>query len=377
MNFNSNQRRRIEVICKYISGAIKRKHAETALEVKERQFRRIVSAFRKYGVESILHGNTGNLPRNKTNQQVINKIVELYRGKYYGLNVSHFVEKLLEEIPNQTPSYSTVRKILKDHNLLVNNRQRGSNKVHRTRNRYEREGTMVQIDGSHHKWFGHQMSCLIAAIDDATGKILGAKFSKTETTFDTMDVIEQIIRNHGLFQMLYSDKAGIYTNHKREGFTSVSLAMRKLEIIPIQADTPQAKGRVERLFRTLQSRLVSELKLKNISTIEDANTFLQTSFIKYFNDKFSVEPQSTLSAYRSLSSNIDLNEILVKTEEKIVQKGETILFNKENYSITTLKYASLYGRKIEIRKYRNGEWKVFYQGEELNTFPIYQGKKAA
>lgn len=175
---------------------------------------------------------------------------------------------------------------------------------------------MVQIDGSHHKWFGHQMSCLIAAIDDATGKILGAKFSKTETTFDTMDVIEQMIRNHGLFQMLYSDKAGIYTNHKREGFTSVSLAMRKLEIIPIQADTPQAKGRVERLFRTLQSRLVSELKLKNISTIEDANTFLQTSFIKYFNDKFSVEPQSTLSAYRSLSSNIDLNEILVKTEEK-------------------------------------------------------------
>ena len=115
----------------------------------------------------------------------------------------------------------------------------------------------------------------VVAIDDATGKILAAKFTPTETTFAAMDVVEQIINKYGVFQMLYSDKAGIYGGGKREGFTNMNRAMNELGIISIQANSPQAKGRIERLFKTLQDRLCSEIRLRGIKNIEAANRYLE------------------------------------------------------------------------------------------------------
>ena len=145
------------------------------------------------------------------------------------------------------------------------------------RKRYEKEGIMVQIDGSHHRWIRqHQPFCLTVGIDDATGKILAARFTETETTFASMDIAEEIIKKYGIFQMLYSDKAGIYGGGKRDGFSNMNRAMRDLGIIPIQANSPQAKGRVERVFRTLQSRLVSEIGLRGLRSIKEANEYLET-----------------------------------------------------------------------------------------------------
>lgn len=376
MNLTTKQQLRIDVISKYLCGKIHREDAELALEVKERQFRRLVKKFKEKGVSSVVHGNFGLVPNNKTPPEIEHQIIELYKKKYLGLNVSHFREKLYEEQLYYIPSYATIRRILSESKLMKKYSKSGK-RVHKSRLRYEKEGIMVQIDGSHHAWFPSRICCLTAAIDDATGKILSAKFSAAETTFDTMNVIEEVITKYGCFQILYSDKAGIYGGGKREGFTNVNRAMEKLGIISLQANSPQAKGRIERLFRTLQDRLISELRIRNINTIEGANLFLREQFIPSFNSKFSVVPTIIEPAYKALPDNVDLKEIFCMTEFRTVHSGQIIFFQSNKYLITTDLGISLENREIEIRIYRDNSIKFFYLGREIQFKRLETAKRAA
>ncbi|MBF0359704.1 MAG: ISNCY family transposase [Oligoflexia bacterium] len=235
---------------------------------------------------------------------------------------------------------------------------------------------MVQIDGSHHAWFGHQSSCLIGAIDDATGKIVGAKFSKTETSLDTMIVVEQILNRYGRFHMLYSDKAGIFDNKKREGFTNVTRALQQLDIISILANSPQAKGRIERLWGTLQDRLVSEMRIRNISTIKDANEYLP-EFIEYYNKKFSVLPSNCESAYRPLPAEIDLDKVFCIIEERIVHTGNRVCIDNQKLIINTNLGYSLRDKIVEIKTYRDGTRKFFVDTKEVQVEQLLDPQKAA
>jgi transposase len=376
MNLTSRDQLRIDILSKYIDGTMRRKHAQESLELGERQFRRLVKRFKKEGFFSLKHGNCGKIPKNKTRQEIENKIVSLASEKFKGFNMTHFREKFMEEFSSTiTPSYSTVRRIFTENKLYKPQKKRFK-RPHKSRNRYEREGIMTQIDGSHHVWFGSQKTCLIVAVDDATGKILGAKFSKTETTFDTMDVIEQILLNHGMFHILYSDKAGIYDNHKRSGFTNVTRAMKQLDIACILSHSAEARGRVERLHRTLQDRLISELRLRNIGTIEEANAFLP-EFIKYFNQRFAVIPADPKSAFRVLSENIKLNEILCTIEERIIGTGHTINLDNEKYVITSEPGFAIKRRPVEIKTYRDGSVKFFIEDIELQVRRLEKVKRAA
>jgi transposase len=202
MKFTAKNQIRVDVIARYIDGRIRREHAEEALEVSERQFRRIVQRFREKGMISLCHGNVGRAPINKTSQDIVDKIKKFATSDYKGFNMTHFREKLLENTHfNVVPSYGVIRRIFTEEKIYSPQKKRRG-RAHKSRNRYEKEGLMVQMDGSPHKWFGHQMSCLISAIDDATGKILGMIFSKTETTFASMDVLEYILNTHGRFNIL-------------------------------------------------------------------------------------------------------------------------------------------------------------------------------
>ncbi|MBF0208677.1 MAG: helix-turn-helix domain-containing protein [Oligoflexia bacterium] len=230
---------RVDILAKYLEGLIDRKAASQSLELSERQFSRLVKSYRQHGVLSLFHGNKGKTPKNKTLEEIEERIKMLFRTKYVGFNIKHFWEKLKDELQHFRPSYTTVRRILIASGSL-HLRKRAPNKNRRLRSRYESEGIMIQIDGSTHQWFGDQKSCLIAGIDDATGKILGAKFSISETTFATMDVLVDILKRKGRFHLLYSDKAGIYDNKKREGFSNVARALRELDIHSILAHSPQA-----------------------------------------------------------------------------------------------------------------------------------------
>lgn len=368
MKFNSFQQIRVDILSKYLSGEIQRVDACLAIGVGERQFRRILKAFRERGVESLIHGNTGKEPLNKTAKLVREYVLESYRSRYRGLNVNHFREKLENE-GIEIPSYSTTRKLLLQHGLIVR-KQKKVRKVFKPRKRYEKEGLMVQIDGSHHRWFRGYPCCLIAAVDDATGKILGAKFSETETTIDSMDVVKRIIQKYGRFQILYSDKAGIYGGGKRSGYTNMHRALKRLDIISIQANTPQAKGRVERLFRTLQDRLVMEMRLEGVSSIEEANDFLQ-SYIEIHNNRFCVEAISPENGFRELNEEIDLERIFCTVETRKVAHGNVISYGGDKFIITSHEDYRLIGKYIEIRTYPDGSFEMYF-GEDKMSYQKWE-----
>ncbi len=374
MNFNSKQQLRIDILSKFIAGNLHYLDAMELLEVKERQFRRQVKAFKLRGIESVLHGNTFRKPPNRVPDKIRNKIIRLYKGRFSGLNLTHFREKLMELELEYVPSYSTIRNILIKEKLFKTKIKR-NRRVHPMRKRYAKEGMMVQIDGSHHRWINNQLPiCLTLAMDDATGKILGAKFTKTETTFAAMDVLEKIVKEKGRFQMLYSDKAGIYGGGKREGFSQMNRALKELDILSIQANTPQAKGRVERVFRTLQSRLVSELRLRNIQTIEQANQYLEM-FIDEFNKKFGVTPYLEEKAYKKISDDIDLEEVFCMKMDRIIGEGNIVSYKGEKW-LLNLGRRSYHRENVEIREYRNGNVKVLLHGNEVN-FEVWEKRRVA
>lgn len=376
MKLKAKQEIKLGAITKYLCGELHYTDAIAALELKERQFRRVIKAFREDGVASFSHGNCGRPPPNKLSFKDRNHIIHLYQTRYNGLNLVHFRERLATEI-KIVPSYSTIRNILQKEGLLKAEQKRGK-RVHYMRKRYEKEGMMVQIDGSHHRWiWGLIPCCLTLAIDDATGKLLAGKFSRTETTFDAMDVVEEIFKRHGLFQILYSDRAGIYGGGKRDGYSNMNRAMKELGILSIQAQTPQAKGRIERSFRTLQDRLVSEFRLNKIHTIEEANKYLADFFIPEFNKKFGVVAESKEVAFRKLTDDYDLGEILTIRENRVVQKGEFISYQSKRLVITTKFERSLERSIIEIREYRSGAMKIFYQNKELTFMALDNEQKAA
>ena len=380
MKLNSKQQLRVDVISKYINGQVFSEDACVILEIKERQFRRLVKAFRENGIGSVLHGNLNQAPINKTPDTTMTSILRLFTSRYNGLNLCHFIEKLHEyhfDELSQIPSYTSIRNYFLKQGVLKNSIRKKS-KTHRMRKRYEKEGIMVQIDGSHHHWIlKNNPCCLTVAIDDATGKILAAKFTKTETTFCSMDVVEEVIKKHGIFQMLYSDKAGIYGGGKREGFSNMNRAIKELGIMPIQANSPQAKGRVERVFRTLQSRLVNEMKLRGITSIEDANIYLNEFLIK-FNLQFSKRAEDESDAYRKLDEGIDLNEIFNKREDRIIGSGNVISYLGYKYLLGAELDNTTTKKHIEIREYRNGDVKMFlYNGEEISFKLLQSEKKAA
>lgn len=374
MKFNSDQQISIDIISKYIEGEIFLEDAIAILRIKERQFRRRVRAFRESGVISIAHGNTGRSPVNKTAERIRYKIISLYRLKYFDFSVAHFREKLIElEGIKTPPSCTTIRKILIEEKLITL-RSKRPKKPYSRRKRYEREGLMVQIDGSPHHWIlQHEPICLTAAIDDATGKLLGGKFTPTETTFAAMDVAEQIFKEKGVFQMLYSDKAGIYGGGKRQGYSNMDRAMKELGVVCVQANSPQAKGRVERLFRTLQNRLVQELRLAGIRDIDSANKFLK-DYIPIFNANFGRRPGGQASAYRALDEKLELKEVLCMKDLRRVKNGNVINYGGKQLLIKGNEY--LAGKQVEIRHYRDGETGFFIDGKEIEV-SVFEDLKAA
>jgi hypothetical protein len=377
MKLNTNEQIRVDVILKYLNGDIYLADALAMINIGERQFRRILKDFRVSGFESIKHGNTKREPQNKLPQMTRIKVITEYKLKYFDLNVSHFREKLLED-PTFTdqfdvPSYQTLRRILISENLIKYNVQKRK-KSYKARKRYHKEGLMVQIDGSHHRWLrGQEQFCLTAAIDDATGKILAGTFTKTETTFAAMNVVRSIVTNKGCFQMLYSDKAGIYGGGKRVAYTNMDRAMKELGIIPIQANTPQAKGRVERLFKTLQDRLVSEMRLSGIKTMEEANEYFNEIYIEKFNAKFSTEVSQ--KHYWPVDDSINLDEVFCLKEFRVVANGNTFSYEGKKYELTTdICYAK---KPAELRFYPDGEMKCFIMGTEMMLENFDLGTKIA
>lgn len=315
---------------KVIEGNLKVKDFAVLSGLSERQAYRKLRMIREMDYIGALHGNTGNVPVNKTPIQFEQKIMNLLKGKYEGFNLTHFREVLATE-EGIFIKKTTLEKMAKRYNLEKFPR-RGRKRVYKPRPRMPQEGMLVQYDGSPHIWFGEVSSVLLAAIDDATGMILAARFVEGETSLNGMKIIQQIIEERGIPEAFYMDQAGIYGKLDRDFTSQISRALKTHHCRLHIASSPQAKGRVERLFRTLQDRLVSELKLRGIWSFEGANDYLIKEFIPIFNAKFGVIAENPTKAYLP---NVfgDLELILCRKEQRKVLNGNVFSFEGNHWVI--------------------------------------------
>lgn len=347
---------------KVIEGDLKLKDFAILVGLSKRQAIRKVKKIREMDYLGAVHGNTGNVPINRIQDHFEQKVVHLLKTKYQGFNLTHFREMLLIEEKIEIKK-TTLQSLAKKHGLEKHSR-RPTKKLHKPRPRMPQEGMLVQYDGSVHRWFGGITSHLLLAIDDATGKILGAGFYEGETTFNAMKVIKEIIDEYGVPLAFYFDQAAAYGKKDRDWNCELGRAFQMLNCRLILAGSPQAKGRVERVFRTLQDRLVSLLALKKIKTLEAANTYLLDHFIPQFNKQFSVEAENPTKAYLpNVFTDMDL--ILCKKEQRKVLSGN--LFSLEGHHYLIDEKMNHHHRLVNINTHLDGTRSFDIMGRRISV----------
>jgi hypothetical protein len=223
------------------------------------------------------------------------------------------------------------------------------------------------MDGSFHNWFGGIKTCLISAIDDADSDLPYAEFFNGETTINCMKVMQKIIELKGVPRILYVDRAGIFGGTKRMEFSHFDEACKQLNIQILYAYSPEAKGRIERVWKTLQGRLIPEMRLKKITTISEANLYLQNIYLpELYRPKFTVPPISEVSEYQT--TNKDLNEVFCFKYTRKIINDNTFSYDAKRYQITTP--YSFSGMYIEIRVYQDASVKFFFKGRPLEDFEL-------
>lgn len=365
LSMDAKQLRTYRLACEVISGKYSLKEFSQLISKSYRQAQRIVKRVEQEDFMGVFHGNCGKTPVNKAPEKLEALIVDFLRYKYNGFNLSHFREKL-EELEHIKISKSSLHRIAKKHNLVKSPR-RLKRRSYKPRSRLAKEGMLVQFDGSDHVWFGNIRSDLIAAIDDATGKILAAEFFFGEKSLHSMKVIKGVIDSHGLPEAFYMDQAGIYGKLERDSESQISRALDQAGIQLILASSPQAKGRVERLFRTLQDRLVAELVFYNLDTIEEANEFLKKEFIPKFNQQFGVEAIESEKAFRrNVFGKLDF--IFCKKERRKIGVGN--VFSYENVTWLIDEKRCYRGREVYINTHIDGSQSFDIMGREVKPKPL-------
>ena len=344
--FNMTQKEitRFRVINQTIDKVLTIREAAELLGLSERQVIRLKKGVAKEGPAFIIHKNRGRKPKHTIPNEIRNLIIELKQSKYEEANFSHFQE-LIEEHEQIQVSYPTIYRILTNEGIKSPKKHR-KRKTHHRRKRKPQKGMLVQIDASPHEWIiGGESFDLHGAIDDATGEILALFFTPNECMEGYFEIMRQIIANHGIPTSLYCDRHTIFVspnedklsiedqlNGKIANLTQFGRAMQELGINIIKAYSAQAKGRVERLWGTLQSRLPVEFKIHGITSMEAANAFL-AQFIKSFNKKFAVEPENPESAFRELDPSIDLDHILCIKRTRTIIEGSAFSYGGQYYQL--------------------------------------------
>lgn len=370
---SAREQLKLEILVKVMAGMMTSKTGALLLEVDGRTLRRYLKAYREKDVMSIKHGNSLKKPHNKTCAEIKLNVLDLIKTKYFDFNILHLQEKLREE--GLKIRRETLRKWCHEIGMVKRSKRRRSHPRY-YRDRMSQAGMMVQFDGSHHRWFADRETCLLASIDDATNEV-HAKFYEGETTLACLEMLKEMVASKGCFKTLYVDKAGVYGGVKREGFSQVQRALGELDTHTLFAHSPQAKGRIERLFNTLQDRLIAEMRLNKIRTIEQANDYLKNVYLPSHNAKFMVLPRNMLSLYRPIHPSWNLDDVFCIKEYRIIGNDHTVSLNGEKYMVADqLKY-SIAKQKLEVRSYAKGPWKCYFAGREIKLIKIDKVKKLA
>jgi transposase len=377
ITLNPKQQRQVEILTRLEAGAVDGVTAAALLGVGARQVRRRLARFRQEGFAAVIHGNCGRSPANRTDAVRHARILTLAAadGKYADLNVCHLQELLLRE-EQIVIGRSTLDRLLKQAGLR--HKARGGRPVHRRRRmRRAAEGMLLQIDGSPFDWLEGRgpPADLIGAIDDASGRILVLLFRPTEDQVGYLLLLRSLALSHGLPMSLYHDRHTILRSPKRPTLeeqlagqapmSQIQRVMAELGIESIPAYSPQAKGRIERLWGTLQDRLTKELRLAGITTLEAANAFLP-GFIARYNSRFAKAPQDPHSAWVPLPADLDLAYYFAIRETRKVRADHCISFAGRCYQLLPdAQTSSLVHQWITVHRVPEGDIYLYHGKRRL------------
>ena len=351
--------------------------AADSLGLSTRQVKRLKKGYIEKGVESVIHGNLNRKPKHAISEEMKKEIVNLkISERYNDANIAHFYDLIKEyEMKEIKIKYETVFKILKEAGIKSPKKHR-KKKQHPRRKRVDGFGKLLQIDATPYNWFGDGRKYnLHGAIDDATSKITSLYMLENECLEGYFQLMERTFKEHGRPESIYSDRHLILHPLKEmtiidqlEGRTEYeshfSRAMHKLNIRMIKAYSPEAKGRVERLWGTLQSRLPVEFKINNIKTVEEANKFLM-KYIPKFNKRFGINDETIERIFRSLPENTKLRYILCREEKRKLNVGCTISLSNRIFKVKTDKIP--YNSKVSVLISKKIGIVVEYKGEYYQT----------
>jgi transposase len=372
--------RRYELLQQALHGKLTLRRITAALGVSYRQAKRLKAKVATEGLQGLLHGNRDRPPANKSEEALRGRVLALSKERYFDCNDSHFQELLAAE-EGIVLSRETIRTWRRETGLPAKQRRRAPR--HRKRRpRSAAAGLMMLWDGSPHRWFGEEAPacCLMAAIDDATGTVLGASFCPAETSWAYLKLLEQVVCTWGVPASVYQDRHGTLKRNDdswslaeelagRRTPTQVGAALEALGIQPIFALSPQAKGRIERLFRTLQDRLGACLRLASISAIGAANAYLP-GFLKAHNSRFAGAPAQPEALWRTPPKRAERERILSLCYLAKVGTDNAVRLDGMVLDLPPGPGRRSYAKEqVEVRQLLDGRWRVYHRERILAEAP--------
>ena len=384
ITMTSKEARRYDVIEDLINKKINGTDASKKLGLSIRQIKRIKSKVIKLKIKGVIHGNRGKSGNRRIDKITVEKAKKILNKKYYDFNPLLAQEHLCDD-DNIKASKETVRQWMIDENLWKP-KKKGVTKKHFWRERKDNYGEMQQFDGSYHNWFENrnikevgEEQCLLLSVDDAKGTITHAEFAKNEGVEAVFRFWDGYFKKKGLPISIYLDRFSTYkVNHKnavdnKELMTQFERAMNQLDVRVIHANSPQAKGRVEKMNGTLQRRLVKEMRLANINTMVEANKYLKEVFIPKFNTQFGVIAKKKNNLHRKLNEQqkIELKKILSIQSERSINNDYTVRFKNNYYQLKEIQATTVYKRdKVIMEEHLDGDLKIAIRDKYLDYFKL-------
>ncbi|MDZ4158817.1 MAG: ISNCY family transposase [Anaerolineaceae bacterium] len=373
------EQHKLKMVIDYEAGKVRAPRAAELLGISKRQFRRLVAAYRQKGIAALAHGNRGRTPANRISEQVRKEILRLAKETYPDYNDCHFTEELAEQPEPIVVSRSTLRRIRRAVGQ-GSPRKRRAPQYRSRRERCPQAGMLLQTDGSCHDWLEGRGTwlTLVGMIDDANNDVPGACFREEEDAAGYFLALQQVCLSKGIPQAVYADRHTIFQSPSQPTVeqeltgelprTQFGRLMNELGTQLIAAHSPQAKGRIERLWGTLQDRLVKELRKAGANDLESANRVLAV-YLPKFNARFQVEAAQPGSAYVPWTQEQDPAHYFCFKYTRTVTNDNTVSFNKHRLQIPPGPQRRSYAKaRVELRHFLDGSLAVFYRAKHLVTF---------
>ena len=391
ITLDARAQHRLYVLNHVLTGGLTAEEAARVLELSVRQVRRLLRRYRADGSAALVHGNRARAPAHRTPDAVRERVVDLATTTYVGVNHAHLAE-LLAEREGISVAERTLRRILAEGGVRPVHTRRPAR--HRSRReRMPREGMLLQVDGSRHRWFGPDLpfATLVAGIDDATGRVPGGTFRAQEDAVGYFTTFAQTAQRHGLPGAVYSDRHGIFIVERnrpptlaeqltgKRSLTQVGRSLDEAGVAWIGAHSAEAKGRVERLWGTLQDRLVTELRLAGITTIEAANAFLP-GFLDRHNARFAVPAANPTSAWRPWPAGLSAEAVFCFHYPRRVGRDSTVSWPDGDLALPQRSDGrSWAGRSVIVQERLDGSLWVSHDGlcVPVTTAPADPGQLRA